>query len=98
MNCVTDQPIPIAEKDKKYYSADELKMNVGNKWVDEIPEMEKNVKALSKKMIEVGSLLAKQIDAYASKNIKTYPKDNLHRIISTGTGHIGRALHYFPFQ
>lgn len=98
MNCVTDDPQPIAEKDKHLYSADEIKMNVGNKWVDELPEFEKNVKALSKKMMEVGAMLAKQIDAYASKNIPSYPKDNLYRIITTGHGHIGRALHYFPFE
>lgn len=48
---MTDGPQPIAEKDKKHYTADEIKMNVGNKWVDEMPELEKNVKALSKRMI-----------------------------------------------
>lgn len=49
-------------------------------------------------MIQVGILLAKQIDAFTYKNIKTYPRDNLQRIISTGHGHIGRILHYFPFE
>lgn len=82
----------------KYYTADDIKMNVGNKWVAEIPELEKNVKALSKIMIDTGLLLAKQIDAYAHDKIKTYPEGHLTRIIATGKGHIGRILHYFPFQ
>lgn len=43
-------------------------------------------------------MLAKQIDYYAHKNIKTYAKDHLYRIINTGNGHIGRILHYFPFE
>jgi hypothetical protein len=49
-------------------------------------------------MIQVGTLLSQQIDSFAHKNISTYPKDNLNRIISTGNGHIGRILHYFPFE
>lgn len=49
-------------------------------------------------MMEVGEYLAKQIDSYTHKHIKTYPPDHLYRIISTGQGHIGRILHYFPFE
>lgn len=72
-------------------------MNVGNKWVDEIPAIEKNIKALSKRIIEVGILLAQQIDSYAKSVVGTYENNHLERIISTGHGHIGRMLHYFPF-
>lgn len=72
-------------------------MNVGNKWVDEIPAIEKNVKSLSRLMMNVGALLAQQIDRYAKANIPTYEKDKLTRIISTGHNHIGRMLNYFPF-
>jgi hypothetical protein len=49
-------------------------------------------------MIEVGIMLSKQIDSFTHKKISTYPKDHLTRIISTGNGHIGRMLHYFPFE
>ena len=48
-------------------------------------------------MIDVGIMLAKQIDVYAGKNISTYQKDHLTRVISQGHGHIGRMLHYFPY-
>ena len=43
-------------------------------------------------------MLAKQIDLYAAQNIENYQKDHLTRIISQGHGHIGRMLHYFPFE
>lgn len=49
-------------------------------------------------MIEVGTLLAKQIDQFAKANIPTYENDHLTRIISTGHNHIGRMLNYFPFE
>lgn len=47
-------------------------MNVGNIWVSEIPKLEQNVKALSKRIIEVGGLLAQQIDSYAKSVAKNY--------------------------
>lgn len=56
------------------------------------------MKVLSKLMIETGKLLSQQIDSFTHKSVKTYPKDHLNRIISTGNGHIGRILHYFPFE
>jgi len=59
---------------------------------------EKNVKTLSKIIIEAGTLLAKQIDAYAHSKVPTYPKDKLYNIIKAGKNHIGRLLHYFPFE
>jgi hypothetical protein len=49
-------------------------------------------------MIHVGSLLAKQIDAYAHSRVETYPVDKLHRIIKEGNMHIGRMLYYLPFE
>ena len=73
-------------------------MNVGNKWVDELPAVQKNVKSLSKLMIDVGILLAKQIDQYMIANVPTYEKDHLTRVIQTGHSHIGRMLNYFPFE
>lgn len=49
-------------------------------------------------MIHVGSLLAKQIDAYALSRVSSYPPLKLHRIIKDGQSHIGRMLYYFPFE
>ena len=60
--------------------------------------MKKNVKALAEKMIYVGGLLAKQIDSFGFKNTKNYEKDSLYRVITTGKNHVGRLLHYFPFE
>lgn len=72
-------------------------MNVGNIWVSELPQIEKNIKFLSSLMIKTGAMLAQQIDSAASKKVRGYQKDNLNRIITTGHSHIGRLLHYFPF-
>ncbi len=49
-------------------------------------------------MIDIGALLAIQIDGYAKHNIKNYQPNHLERIISQGRNHIGRCLHYFPFE
>ena len=49
-------------------------------------------------MINTGILLAHQIDAYAEKNVPNYKKNHLTKVISEGKGHIGRMLHYFPFD
>ena len=34
INCCTDKPQPISDEDRKYYTPEEIKMNVGNIWVD----------------------------------------------------------------
>jgi hypothetical protein len=49
-------------------------------------------------MMEVGALLALQIDAYAHGRNSNYPKTSLHEIITKGRSHVGRMLHYFPFE
>lgn len=49
-------------------------------------------------MIDTGALLALQIDAYAHSKVNTYPKNYLHNIIKDGQSHVGRMLHYFPFD
>jgi hypothetical protein len=43
---------------------------------------EKNIKFLSGLMIKTGGLLAKQIDKVVKKNIPSYQKDHLYRVIS----------------
>lgn len=49
-------------------------------------------------MMNVGAMLAQQIDRYSSKNVPKYQKDHLNQIITQGKGHIGRILHYFPYD
>jgi hypothetical protein len=49
-------------------------------------------------MISVGALVAKQIDAYAHRMHPSYPKEKLYGVISKGKGHVGRLLHYFPYE
>lgn len=49
-------------------------------------------------MIEVGAMLALQIDNYTRSKVKTYPEKYLHKMIRNGKSHIGRMLHYFPFD
>jgi hypothetical protein len=48
-------------------------------------------------MMDVGAMLALQIDEYAQEQISTYPKHRLYNIIKNGKSHIGRMLHYFPY-
>lgn len=48
--------------------------------------------------MQVGALLAKQVDALASKNVQDYQKDFLYKVVTQGRNHIGRILHYFPFE
>ena len=60
--------------------------------------MEKYTKAMSKIMISVGTMVAKQIDELAHKQCPTYPKNKLQDVIRLGNAHVGRLLHYFPFN
>ena len=48
-------------------------------------------------MMEVGAMLALQIDGFAKSKLPSYPNRSLHKIIKHGKSHIGRMLHYFPF-
>lgn len=48
--------------------------------------------------MEVGALLAYQIDNYTASCVPNYPKGRLERIVTKGRNHVGRMLHYFPFE
>ena len=39
VNCCRDEPEQIKEEERKFYSEEEIKQNVGNIWIKEIPEM-----------------------------------------------------------
>lgn len=47
--------------------------------------------------MDVGALLAVQIDDYAKSKVPTYPTKYLQKTVKTGKKHLGRMLHYFPF-
>lgn len=49
-------------------------------------------------MMNTGILLAQQIDAFASSKMVNYEKNQLTRIITEGRKHVGRMLHYFPYD
>ena len=49
-------------------------------------------------MMQVGALVALQVDAYAKSQAPNYPEHHLHSTITKGHCHIGRMLHYFPFD
>ncbi len=49
-------------------------------------------------MMDVGALLALQIDAYARSKLSTYPEKLLHNMIKHGHRHTGRMLHYSPYD
>lgn len=53
---------------------------------------------MAKIMIQVGVMVAHQIDEIAHAKCPTYPKNKLHDIIKKGGAHVGRLLHYFPFD
>ena len=37
VNCCRDEPREILPENEKYYTENELKVNSGNKWIEEIP-------------------------------------------------------------
>ena len=49
-------------------------------------------------MMDVGALLALQIDGYVRTRLPSYPEKYLHNVIKNGQCHVGRMLHYYPFE
>lgn len=49
-------------------------------------------------MTDTGALLALHIDEFIRSKVNTYPEKYLHNIIKNGKSHIGRMLHYFPYE
>ena len=49
-------------------------------------------------MIDVGLLLATQMDKFVSQKIPTFKKDTLTKVLTEGMTHTGRMLHYYPFS
>lgn len=53
---------------------------------------------MSKLMVGVGALVARQIDAYVEKVLPAPMKISMSDLVTRGTTHVGRLLHYFPFE
>ena len=49
-------------------------------------------------MTDTGALLALQIDGLIRSKVSSYPENYLHNIIKDGKSHVGRMLHYFPYE
>jgi len=98
LNCVTETPAELSASDLERYTPEELKMRIPNVEVDRLPDLKTNTKALASIMIKVGGLVAKHIDIYTRSRIPSYPENQLSQVIAEGTGHVGRLLHYYPFN
>ncbi|MES1913705.1 MAG: hypothetical protein MHM6MM_005873 [Cercozoa sp. M6MM] len=62
---------------------------------DVLPEFEGSCKALARLIIDVGKLVAKQVDAYVASECDDYPASRLGDVVEQSTSHVTRLLHYF---
>jgi len=63
---------------------------------DDLPELEYAFKELGQLIVSVGTLVAKQCDAYVKSQCSTYKEMKLTEIIETSKCCKARLLHYFP--
>lgn len=49
-------------------------------------------------MIDAGSFLSRQIDNITKEKISSKAKLSMEELVTKGTCHVGRLLHYFPFE
>ena len=67
-----------------------------NIWpTEEVPELEEHFMNLGKLIVDVGKLVAKQVDRYIASKCTTYEANKLFRIIDTSKCCKARLLHYF---
>lgn len=70
-----------------------------NIWpADDVPQMEKAFKNMSRLLVDVGKLVSKQCDLLAQKTYKNYKPGTLHKTIEEGKCHKARLLYYFPMD
>lgn len=86
-----DRPVDDEELIKKY--APFIHPNIWPK--EDLPELEFAFKNLGQLIVDVGKLVAKQVDKYISSKCSTYEKNKLFRIIDTSKCCKARLLHYF---
>lgn len=63
----------------------------------DLPALEPAFKALGQLIVEVGTLVAWQCDAYVHRRCPGYPPHKLERIVRDSRVCKGRLLHYFPY-
>lgn len=84
----------IYEKPEDLKDGDAFAPNV---WpTEDVPELENAFKELGCLIVEVGSQLAKHIDAYVEKKLPAYEKGKIAKIIKESKCCKARLLHYFP--
>jgi len=69
-----------------------------NVWPKELPTMENEFLTLGRKVVSVGTQLARHCDSYCSSCTKDYPKHELENITSLSLTHKARLLYYYPFD
>jgi hypothetical protein len=60
--------------------------------------VQQQFQAMSKLMVEVGLLVAKQCDTYVHSKNPDFPKDKLYTIIKNSLTNKARLLNYFPIN
>lgn len=62
---------------------------------EELPELEHAFKAVGQLIVDVGTLVARQCDAYVKKRTPSYRDNYLENVIKTSLSCKARLLHYF---
>jgi isopenicillin N synthase-like dioxygenase len=86
-----DRPVDDEELIKQY--APFIHPNIWPK--DDLPELESAFKNLGQLIVDVGQLVAKQVDRYIASKCGTYEPNKLHRVVTTSKCCKARLLHYF---
>ena len=67
-----------------------------NIWpTEDLPELEGAFKALGQLIVDVGTLVAAQVDRYVASKCSGYESNKLHRVVSESKCCKARLLHYF---
>lgn len=89
-----DRPVEDEEIIKKYPAF--IHPNI---WpTSDLPELENAFKELGQLIVRVGTLVARQCDAYVRKQCPSYPEHKLEQIIDKSLCCKARLLHYFPIS
>lgn len=86
-----DRPVDDEELIKKH--APFVHPNI---WpTEDLPELEGAFKGLGQLIVDVGAMVAQQVDNYISSKCSTYEPSKLNRVITTSKCCKARLLHYF---
>lgn len=89
-----DRPVEDEEVIKQYSAF--VHPNI---WpTEDLPQLEAAFKELGQLIVHVGTLVARQCDAYVHKKCPSYPSNKLEHIIDKSLCCKARLLHYFPIS